>query len=48
MGIFKKLVSNHPDMGHDGDDVTQFVYGASFGLLFLWWTVLTWKLFVLG
>ena len=48
MGIFKKLVSNHPNLGGDGDELIQFISGASFGLLFLWWTVLTWKLFVLG
>ena len=47
MGIFKKLVLNNSEFGQD-DDLLQFVFGASFGLLFLCWTVLTWKLFVLG
>lgn len=48
MEILKKLVSSYPDLGQDESDLIQFFYGVSFGLLFLCWTVLTWKLFVLG
>ena len=46
MGIFKKFVSEHT--GYDQDDVLQFIWGVSSGLLFLWWIVWTWKLFLLA
>jgi len=48
MGIFETILTKQSKFRDSQNDLIQFMAGATFGGIFLYWAVWTWNLIVLA